>query len=222
MLKPEKPYIYLAGDIMSFGSNLARQYEYDKFNEAGINAEVYSPVMNKSINDKANMTEEENNKLAEKITQQDIDRMWKSDIVSMCPEQSAIGSLCEMGCLYGWKYVASVMRNTADTIFNTIDKTKPSEESIRDFEHKLANAFLALLYHMEDKEIYAHYFDIRTNHLNEKDWRRSFSINQLLYGMILGATQDRQLHNSFDEVLPIIKKVIDEANEVRKGQEEND
>ena len=24
---------YLGGDIMSFGSNLARQYEYDKFNE---------------------------------------------------------------------------------------------------------------------------------------------------------------------------------------------
>jgi hypothetical protein len=28
-----------------------------------------------------------------------------------------------------------------------------------------------------NKQNYAHYFDIRTNHLNEKDWRRSFSIN---------------------------------------------
>ena len=29
----KKPLGYLGGDIMSFGSNLARQYEYDKFNE---------------------------------------------------------------------------------------------------------------------------------------------------------------------------------------------
>ena len=37
-----------------------------------------------------------------------------------------------------------------------------------------------LIYEIEkiqNKQNYAHYFDIRTNHLNEKDWRRSFSIN---------------------------------------------
>ena len=51
---------YLGGDIMSFGSNLARQYEYDKFIEMGLPVDVYSPVSNKSINDKSNMTEEEN------------------------------------------------------------------------------------------------------------------------------------------------------------------
>ena len=63
-----KPLGYLGGDIMTFGSNLARQYEYDEFIKAGIPGEVYSPVKNKSINDKSNMTEEENNGLAEKIT----------------------------------------------------------------------------------------------------------------------------------------------------------
>ena len=59
-----------------------------------------------------------------------------------------------------------------------------------------------------DKKNYAHYFDIRTNHLNEKDWRRSFSINQFLYGIILAATTDNTLHNSFDEIIPILKKQI--------------
>ena len=56
------------------------------------------------------------------------------------------------------------------------------------------------------KKNYAHYFDIRTNHLNEKDWRRSFSINQFLYGIILAATVDGTLHSSFDEILPLLQK----------------
>ena len=105
-MEQKKPLGYLGGDIMSFGSNLARQYEYDKFKEAKIPGEVYSPVMNKSINDKSNMTEEENNHLAEKICEADIERLWNSDYTVLCPEQSAIGTMCEMGVLYGWKYMA--------------------------------------------------------------------------------------------------------------------
>ena len=53
-----KPLGYLGGDIMTFGANLARQYEYDKFMEMGLPVDIYSPVQNKSINDKSNMTEE--------------------------------------------------------------------------------------------------------------------------------------------------------------------
>lgn len=71
----KKPLGYLGGDIMSFGANLAREYEYNKFIEMGLPVEVYSPVMNKSINDKKNMTEEENNCLAERITSADIERL---------------------------------------------------------------------------------------------------------------------------------------------------
>ena len=106
-MEQKRPLGYLAGDIMTRGSNLARQEEYDKFIEAGIPGEVYSPVMNKSINDKSNMTEEENNHLAEKICEADIDRLWNSDYTVLCPEQSAIGTICEMGVLYGWKYMAN-------------------------------------------------------------------------------------------------------------------
>ena len=101
----KKPLGYLGGDIMSFGSNLARQYEYNKFIEMGLPVDVYSPVQNKSINDKSNMTEEENNHLAEEIAAADIERLWNSDFVVMCPEQSAIGRLTETGWLFGWKYM---------------------------------------------------------------------------------------------------------------------
>ena len=50
---------YLAGDIMSRGSALQREEEYNKFIDSDIAAEVYSPIMNKSINDKTSVTVEE-------------------------------------------------------------------------------------------------------------------------------------------------------------------
>ena len=43
----EKPLGYLGGDIMSFGSNLARQWEYDKFKEMDLDVNdiiVYDPI----------------------------------------------------------------------------------------------------------------------------------------------------------------------------------
>ena len=191
----KKPLGYLGGDIMTHGSNLARQYEYDKFIEAGIPVDIYSPVMNKSINDKSSMTEEENNHLAEKIVDADVERLWNSDFTVLSTEQSAIGTMCEMGILYGWKYMANKLQ---DIIYEDRTAGKSKEEVFHDLEAEITRIF--------DKKNYAHYFDIRTNHLNEKDWRRSFSINQFLYGIILAATADGQLHNHFDEIIPILKK----------------
>jgi len=191
----KKPLGYLGGDIMTHGSNLARQEEYDKFKEAHIPGEVYSPVQNKSINDKSNMTEEENNCLAEKIVAADVERLWNSDYTVLCPEQSAIGTMCEMGILYGWKYMADKLEEIYhDGICD------------EDTWEQIAHSLISKIREIAHKKNYAHYFDIRTNHLNEKDWRRSFSINQFLYGIILAATADGQLHNSFDEILPILQK----------------
>ena len=102
----KEPLGYLGGGIMTHGENLARQEEYDKFKEANIPGEIYSPISNKSINDKSNMTEEENNHLAEKIVEADVERLWNSDYTVLCPEQSAIGTMCEVSILYGWKYMA--------------------------------------------------------------------------------------------------------------------
>ena len=195
MSEQKRPLGYLGGDIMTRGSNLARQEEYDKFEEAGIPGEVYSPVQNKSINDKSNMTEEENNCLAEKIVAADVERLWNSDYTVLCTEQSAIGTMCEMGILYGWKYMADKL----EEIYR---------EGICDEDtwEQIARSLIKKIREIGNKKNYAHYFDIRTNHLNEKDWRRSFSINQFLYGIILAATADGTLHNSFDEILPLLQK----------------
>ena len=141
------------------------------------------------------MTEEENNHLAEKICEADIERLWNSDYTVLCPEQSAIGTMCEMGVLYGWKYMADKLLDLIRTCFENGDTKEEVYTNLRKEISRIYN-----------KNNYAHYFDIRTNHLNEKDWRRSFSINQMLYGMILYATTDGTLHNSFDEILPLLQK----------------
>ena len=188
MTENKRPLGYLGGDIMGFGSNLARQYEYDKFIEMSLPVDVYSPVQNKSINDKSNMTEEENNVLAEKITAADIERLWNSDFVVIEPAQTAIGTMCELGCLFGWKYMCDRLLEIAENaeeypVMSVMDEIK----------------------RISKKDVYCHYFDIRTNHLNEKDWRRSFSINQLLYGMILYVEKNGDIE-TFDEIMEQLKE----------------
>lgn len=178
----KKDLVYLGGDIMTFGSNLAREYEYEEFKKLDLPVDVYSPVMNKEINDKSNVTVEENNHLAEKICEQDIQRLWNSDAVVMCPEQHAIGSMCELGTLYGWKYAWEHLKDL------------PAEEVKAELE-RLGN-----------KDIYCHYFDIRTNHLPEIDWRRSFGINQMLYGMILYVSKHPEGLQSFASIMEELKE----------------
>lgn len=202
MINNHLPLGYVGGDIMTHGSQLARQEECDKMDAAGLKVQYYSPAQNKSINDKSNMTEEQNNHLAEKITAADIERLWNSDFAVMCTEQSAIGTMCELGCLFGWKYMA-------DRLLEICRSTDYCDND------QFAEAIEEEIQRIANKNIFAHYFDIRTNHLNEKDWRRSFSINQLLYGMILECTKDHKLHENFDSVLKELKKLYgeDAANE---------
>lgn len=201
-----KPLGYLAGSIMSKGDELARMLEYEKFEKAHIPGKVYSPIMNKSINDKSNMTEEQNNSLAEKITDADIERLWDSDYVVISPEQHAIGTMCELGCLYGWNYMAAKLAKIISKYMVMLDDVGENDEKNRQVCDLMLVDLLQEIQRIGTKSVYAHYYDIRTNHLNEKDWRRSFSINQLLYGMILACTSDHMLHNSFDEILPILQE----------------
>ena len=180
----KKAFCYLGGDIMTRGSVLAREEEYNKFKEMRLPIEVYSPVMNKEINDKANVTVEENNCLAEKITEQDIEQLWKSTDVVIETLHSSIGTLTELGCLYGWKYMA-------DHLLKDIQ----NGGDLKEIQEKLE--FFC------NQNVYVHAWDLRTNHLPEIYWRRSHSINQLLYGMILYVTRGigiEELDEIFDHL----------------------
>lgn len=189
------PLGYVGGNIMNHGSQLARQEECDKMDAARLKVRYYSPAQNKSINDKSSVTEEENNHLAEKITQADIDRLWESAFTVMCPEQEAIGTLCETGCLFGWDYMANKLLQIYTLGIEEDDDWKTICKNI-------VNEIVRI----SEKRNFFHYFDIRNTTLNEKGWRRSFSINQLLYGMVLAASHDGQLHANFDEILPLLKE----------------
>lgn len=87
-----------------------------------------------------------------------------------------------------------------------------NKERCLELVNEMHNKVWEEIHRILTKKNYAHYFDIRTNHLNEKDWRRSFSINQMLYGMCLYATEDHMLHNSFNEILPILQKEFGTKN----------
>ena len=140
-----KKKVYIAGDIMSIGSQYELQLITDIVKKFDL--DYYSPIENKSINDKSNVTEEENNKLAERIVEADSRRLEESDIVIFNIKQHALGTLCELGQVY---------------------------QMLRMYGPDIAPRCLFL------------YSDIRRDtNLNEKNDRRSWSINQYLYGIVL-------------------------------------
>ncbi|MCI5839609.1 MAG: nucleoside 2-deoxyribosyltransferase domain-containing protein, partial [Peptoniphilaceae bacterium] len=71
--------VYLAGDIMSKGSQMQRQWELNEIKKKNIS--VYDPKDEDDINDKKNMSVEENNKLAEKIVKKDSENIYNADVV---------------------------------------------------------------------------------------------------------------------------------------------
>lgn len=144
----KKPFVYVAGDIMSVGSQYELQLICDILEKLGF--DYYSPIKNKSINDKSNMTEEQNNCLAERIVEADSKMLEKADIIIFNVKEHAIGTTVEIGQCLGMK------------------RTNP---------------FMA-------KVFYCLYSDIRREtNLNEKNDRRSWSINQYLYGALLELTE---------------------------------
>lgn len=172
--------IYLGGDIFLRGSWLAREEEFNKLNSLGLDANIYSPVRNTDINDKAAVTVEENNCLCERIVPTDVDRMFMADVLVMCPEQHAIGTMTETGVIYGWKYLAQRLLDMSD-------------EAREDTLHRLI-----------DQEVHYHYFDKRMNDLPEINYRRSFGMNAFLYGCVLLSSTDGDFID-FDDICERIK-----------------
>lgn len=92
------PFIYIAGDIMSNGAQWELEQIENIVKEMGY--DYYSPIKNKDINDKKNVTVEENNVLAERILAADTERLRAADIVIFNVQSHAVGTLVEIGqCL---------------------------------------------------------------------------------------------------------------------------
>lgn len=171
----KKTTLYLAGDIMTKGSQLARDKEYGELLNKLPNTEIYSPIANKDINDKTNMTEADNEGLAERIVKADVDRLLDSDTVVLEYQPHAIGTITELGILYGLKKAWQLVEEILDDPFE-VDYIKL--EQIQKLGNKLS------------PKVFVHSDDLRNTNLKEKGFRRSHSINQFAYGVILDLADD--------------------------------
>ena len=72
---------YHVGDIMLRSAQMLRMCEIEDLKELDLDFDIYSAMLNKKINDKSGVTEEENNKLAEHILKADVDRLFDADVI---------------------------------------------------------------------------------------------------------------------------------------------
>lgn len=213
---------YLAGDLLKKGSIMLRNAESEELRLNGV--KIYSPIEDKSINDKSNQTEESNNGLAERIVKNDTRAIIESDIIVIEPQDDAKGTMVELGQLKGMKD-ASRMMNELIELF-----AEQNNDSFEDLKYEVLQLANKL-----DKKVYPHYEDIRRMDLPECADRRSWSVNQYVYGVCLDLTNGKgfyewddivkELHDEYllpwqVEYIELMEKALEESkDECQKGKE---
>lgn len=188
--------IYLAGDMLKKGSILLREQEAKELRELG--HKIYSPIEDKSINDKTNQTEESNNGLAERIVINDTRGILNSDIIVIEPHENALGTMVELGQIKGYKDCARELKSI-------LDRVVKSECDDSQAVNRLAME-LHFLIKKYDKKVYPHLEDIRRTNIPETGDRRSWGINQYVYGVCLDLTDGKGLYE-WEEILEELKEV---------------
>lgn len=174
--------IYLAGDMLKKGSILLREQEAKELRELGHT--IYSPIEDKSINDKANQSKESNDGLAEKIVKNDTRGILTSDIIVIEPHENALGTMVELGQIKGYKDVSRMMLEILES---------------GDSDGEVIDALIALATSL-DKKVYPHLEDIRRTNIPECADRRSWSINQYVYGVCLDISEGKGFYE-WEEIL---------------------
>ena len=174
--------IYLAGDMLKKGSILLREQEAKELRELGHT--IYSPIEDKSINDKANQSKESNDGLAEKIVRNDTKGILTSDIIVIEPHENALGTMVELGQIKGYKDVSRMMLEILES---------------GDSDGEVIDALIALATSL-DKKVYPHLEDIRRTNIPECADRRSWSINQYVYGVCLDVSEGKGFYE-WEEIL---------------------
>lgn len=193
-----KKKVYIAGDIMTKGSQLQRAAEREDIKKIGL--DFYNPMDNKEINDKANL--DSNDGLAEKIVKQDSDAIYSSDIIVIEPQPFALGTITELGQIKGRRDLA---KEIFELIIKNTSKDRPTVETI----YEIINIVTKIL----AQKIYPHYQDIRRfKGCVEKEDRRSLGINQYVYGVVLDLTDGKGFYE-WDEILEELAKEVDEGGQ---------
>ena len=191
-MKKEK-MIYLAGDMLKKGSIMLRNQESKEVRELGY--KVYSPIEDKSINDKSSQSEESNNGLAEKIVRNDTRGILSSDIIIIEPHENALGTMVELGQIKGYKDAA---KELDEMLLNAQEMNdKDALEYLANSIHDMINKY--------DKKVYPHLEDIRRTDIPEVGDRRSWGVNQYVYGTVLDLTDGKGFYE-WDEIISELKE----------------
>lgn len=188
-----KRLTYIAGDIMTRGSQLQRAEERAKLEAAGIS--VYNPQDNNDINDKSKLP------LAERIVAEDIKRLFTATDIVIEPQPHAQGTLVELGIIYGMKALAAELSVT----FIAADEMKKRGEGDAEIRKFIFQDVTDLILSVLAQKVYPHNSDIRRTDSPETGDRRSFSVNQFVYGVVLALTDGKGFYD-FDEAVEEIKK----------------
>src|SRR5699024_3288044 len=139
-----KPALYLAGDLLSEGAKMRREWEAEQLRKAGANLHV--PHEDKSINDKANAVQEG---LAERIVANDTQGIIDSDIIVIDAHENGKGTLVELGQIKGMKDMADIVLSSVLDVTNGVLSERDALDLIQaDVESVL------------EKKVYAHNTDI--------------------------------------------------------------
>lgn len=180
--------VYLAGDILTKGSQLQRELEAEEVREIGYSLHV--PQDDAEINDKSTV---DNNGLAERIVKKDTDAIMNSDLIILDAHENGKGTLVEMGQLAG-------VKDLSDRLLSKIDEYLELEIPYDRILNEITKDLLA--YH--NKDVYVHNTDIRRENtaLQQGD-RREYAPNQYVYGTALKLTNGK----GFYEWHEIIKEL---------------
>lgn len=181
--------VYIAGDMLTKGSQMLRAFERDQIEKIGL--DFYNPADNKEINDKANV---ENTGLAERIVKADTEAIESSDIIVVEPIPHGLGTHVELGQIKGRKDLAKQIIDIADNGDNI---------------NQIVGDILSLVEGVVDQKVFPHYEDVRRFEgagQEEEEDRRSLGINQYVYGVCLDLTDGRGFYE-WDEIEEELTKI---------------
>ena len=187
------PTIYVAGDLLSEGAKMRREWEAEQLRKAG--ATLHVPHEDKSINDKANAVQEG---LAERIVANDTKGIIDSDVIVIDAHENGKGTLVELGQIKG-------MKDMAETVLHTILGVSSGVLSERDALDMIQADVESVL----EKKVYAHNTDIRrANSSSQAGDRREYGPNQYVYGTVLDLTDGVGFFD-WDEIIEEVKEMCE-------------
>ena len=188
-----KTKTYLAGDLLSEGAKMRREWEAEQLRKAGANLHV--PHEDKSINDKANAVQEG---LAERIVSNDTQGIINSDIIVIDAHENGKGTLVELGQIKGMKDMAEIVLHMVLGVSNGVLSERDALDMIQ-----------AEVESIVEKKVYAHNTDIRrANDKPQAGDRREYGPNQYVYGTVLDLTDGVGFYD-WDEIIEEVKEMCE-------------